>query len=118
MDDRRTPEIVLEMKLRGKRAPGQTTNTVARRSEERHRKKRTVLGGGGGEKSARMDRYKQLETSLQKSVHESGNDLRKKEGRLFQLSVSKGFPDKKICIYLSLYELHVQPIVSSQISLS
>jgi hypothetical protein len=47
---------------------------VARPSQDRHRKKGTIPREG--RRNAGMDRYRQLETPLQKSSHENGNDIR------------------------------------------
>lgn len=53
------------------------TYTAARPSKDKHRKKRTILGEDW--RNAWMDRWRQLETSLQMSSHKSGNKIRRKK---------------------------------------
>jgi hypothetical protein len=55
---------------------GQMMNTVAGSSQERHRGKRMILGKG--EETQELTDW-QLETPLQNSTHESGNNTRKKK---------------------------------------
>jgi hypothetical protein len=50
---------------------------VARPRQQKHRKKRTILGEG--RRNAGINRYRQLETPLQKLTHNSGNNTRKKK---------------------------------------
>jgi hypothetical protein len=52
-------------------------NIVAIPSQERCRKKRTILGEC--RRNAGMDRWRWLETALQKSTHQSGSNVRKKK---------------------------------------
>jgi hypothetical protein len=50
---------------------------VVRPSQEIHRRKRTILGEG--RRNAGMVRQRQLETPLQKSMCESGNNMKKRK---------------------------------------